>query len=144
VFPVDAQPRLQTQCSDRDRGCSTLDSEPIFDHVIFRRRINVGNARVFLGLNDPDPGLCAPLERLKAYNMPFKTREIYTSANGDRWSVGVESESGRVFVKHEANVPSGGHTSEFDIEEFLNGAPDSPEHQALMQLVRNEVGKDKS
>ena len=76
--------------------------------------------------------------------MPIKTREIYTSSNGDSWSVGLESESGRVFIKHDANVPSGGHTTEFEIEEFLKGPPGSPEHQALMQYIRKQVGKDES
>ncbi|MDB5409586.1 MAG: hypothetical protein JWL84_4498 [Rhodospirillales bacterium] len=76
--------------------------------------------------------------------MATKTREIYASSNGDRWSVGTGSDSGRVFIKHEANVPSGGHTTEFEIEEFLKGPPGSPEHQAVMQLVRSQVGKDES
>jgi hypothetical protein len=69
-------------------------------------------------------------------SMATKTREIYTSSNGDRWLVGSESESGRVFVKHEANIPSGGHVTEFDIDAFLRSHGGSPEHQALMHLVR--------
>jgi hypothetical protein len=75
--------------------------------------------------------------------MTTKTREIYVSSNGDRWSVGTDTETGRVFVKHEANIPSGGRTTLFDIHAFLNGPRGSPEHQALMQLIRDELEKQK-
>jgi hypothetical protein len=71
--------------------------------------------------------------------MAIAAREIYASSNGDRWFVGADSETGRVFVKHAANIPSGGHTTFFDIEAFLNGPPDSPEHQALIQRVTEEL-----
>jgi hypothetical protein len=69
--------------------------------------------------------------------MATKTREIYSSSNGDRWLIGGDSESGRVFVRHEANAPSGGHVTDFDVDTFLRRYRGSPEHQALMHLVRD-------
>ena len=52
-------------------------------------------------------------------SMATRTREIYSSSNGDRWLIGSDSESGRVFVRHEANIPSGGHVTDFDMDTFL-------------------------
>jgi hypothetical protein len=74
--------------------------------------------------------------------MTIKTREIYTSSNGDRWFVGTEFDSGRVFVRHEANIPSGGHVTELDIDAFLRSHHGSPEHQALMHLIRTFMPKE--
>jgi hypothetical protein len=37
-----------------------------------------------------------------------ETRELYCSPNGDSWHLVWEPESGRVFVRHFANVASGG------------------------------------
>jgi hypothetical protein len=71
--------------------------------------------------------------------MAIATREIYASSNGDRWFVGTDSETGRVFVKHAANLASGGHTTILDVDAFLNGPPGSPEHQALIRLVTEEL-----
>ena len=38
------------------------------------------------------------------------------------------------FVKHQANVPSGGHTAEIEIGVFLNQGH-GPEHQELLRLI---------
>jgi hypothetical protein len=51
--------------------------------------------------------------------MSVETRELYSSANGDRWFLAHEAVTGRVFIKHEANVPSGGQATDIDIGEFL-------------------------
>lgn len=67
--------------------------------------------------------------------MTVGTREIYRSANGDRWSLALDANLGRVFIKHEANIPSGGRVTEFDLGLFLNGPRGSPEHQALVRLI---------
>jgi hypothetical protein len=37
-----------------------------------------------------------------------RIREIYCSSNGDRWLLARDPGSGRVFVRHESNLPSGG------------------------------------
>jgi hypothetical protein len=62
-------------------------------------------------------------------------RELYRSPTGDCWSLGREPESGRAFVIHEPNGPSGGKNSHIELGAFLNGAPNGPEHQALLRLI---------
>jgi hypothetical protein len=61
-------------------------------------------------------------------------RELYRSSNGDRWSLVKNDTSGRVFVLHEANVPSGAHTSDIEIAAFL-ASGDGPEQQELLRLI---------
>jgi len=67
--------------------------------------------------------------------MPAQIRELYSSPNGDRWYLAREPETGRLFVRHKANVPSGGQVSDIDIGTFLSGGCAHPEHQALLQLI---------
>ena len=55
--------------------------------------------------------------------MAIRTREIYRSANGDRWLLAIDSDSGRVFVRHEPNLPSGGQVADIEIGAFLSGLP---------------------
>ena len=43
-----------------------------------------------------------------------RTREIYRSSNGDRWLLARDPETGRVFVRHEPNLPSGGQVADID------------------------------
>jgi hypothetical protein len=64
-----------------------------------------------------------------------RTREIYQSANGDRWLLARDPETGRVFVRHEPNLPSGGHVVEMDIGAFLIAAGSGPEKQELLRLI---------
>jgi hypothetical protein len=47
-----------------------------------------------------------------------RTREHYSSPNGDRWQL-CKDASGRVFVLHQANIPSGGHISQIELRDFL-------------------------
>ncbi|MEA2779413.1 MAG: hypothetical protein QOK29_957, partial [Rhodospirillaceae bacterium] len=67
--------------------------------------------------------------------MAIHTRELYHSANGDRWHLALEPASGRVFIKHEANLASGGHTAEIDIAAFLKPGAQGPEHGELLRLI---------
>ena len=67
--------------------------------------------------------------------MTIQTRELYSSPNGDRWLLCRESETRRVFIRHEPNAPSGGHVSEIDIGTFLSRGALNPEHQALLRLI---------
>jgi hypothetical protein len=67
--------------------------------------------------------------------MSTKPRLIYRSSNGDRWFLRYDPEAGRAFVKHEANIPSGGQVTEFEIDAFLSGKRGSPERQALVRLI---------
>jgi len=74
--------------------------------------------------------------------MPAQKRELYTSPNGDRWYLARQSETGRLFVRHKANVPSGGQVTDIDIGAFLSGGRRHPEHQALLYLIGTLVESD--
>ena len=67
--------------------------------------------------------------------MPLEKREIYSSSNGDRWFLARDREAKHVFIRHEANVPSGGQLTDIDIGEFLGEGRRNPEHQALLHLI---------
>jgi hypothetical protein len=41
----------------------------------------------------------------------------------------------RVFVQHQANLPSGGHVTEIEISRFLGLNAAGPEHDASRRLV---------
>jgi hypothetical protein len=60
---------------------------------------------------------CQP--RSRNLSMSTAARELYRSPNGDRWCLVRDPGSGRVFVRHEPNTPSGGRASDFDVGEFL-------------------------
>lgn len=74
----------------------------------------------------------------------IRTRELYSSPNGDRWFLCHDRDTERVFVRHEPNIPSGGRSSEIDIGLFLRGGPLNPEHQALLRLIATLVDADAS
>ena len=67
--------------------------------------------------------------------MAIHIRQLYESVNGDRWYLVSDPDSERVFVKHQANRPSGGQTTEIEIGSFLNRGPRSPEHRELSRLI---------
>ena len=62
-----------------------------------------------------------------------RTREIYRSPNGDRWLLARDPETGRVFVRHEPNLPSGGQVADIEIGAFLIAAGNGPEKQELLR-----------
>jgi hypothetical protein len=66
--------------------------------------------------------------------MTDKRRELYRSANGDAWFL-VRDASGRVYVDHEPNEPSGGQSSRLSVGAFLARGAAGPEHQALTHLI---------
>jgi hypothetical protein len=72
---------------------------------------------------------------LERVHMPLIERELYKSANGDRWCLVRDSSSGQVFVKHQPNVASGGRPANLDIGEFLSRGHYGPEHQELLRLI---------
>ena len=67
--------------------------------------------------------------------MTTETRRLYRSANGDRWHLARETDSGRVFIKHEANEPSGGQVTEIGIGDFLASGGLGPQHAELLRLI---------
>ncbi len=62
-----------------------------------------------------------------------KARKLYSSPNGDRWYL-IRDVSGEVFIRHEANIASGGHVAHIEIGTFLSSGQ-GPEHQALLRLI---------
>ncbi len=69
-------------------------------------------------------------------------RELYSSPNGDRWFLSREPATGRVFVRHEANSPSGGQVTDIDIGAFLSRGAPNPEHEALLRLIGTLIERD--
>ncbi len=67
--------------------------------------------------------------------MSLETRQLYASPNGDRWYLARYAESGRVFVKHVPNIPSGGQATNIELADFLSRGGNGPEHQALVRLI---------
>lgn len=66
-----------------------------------------------------------------------KARKLYSSPNGDRWYL-IRDPSGAVFIRHEANVASGGHIEHVEIGAFLSSGQ-GPEQQELMRLIATLV-----
>jgi hypothetical protein len=62
-----------------------------------------------------------------------KVRKLYSSPNGDRWYL-IRDVSGEVFIRHEANIASGGHVAHITIGTFLSSGQ-GPEHQELLRLI---------
>jgi hypothetical protein len=67
--------------------------------------------------------------------MTVSTRRLYCSANGDRWDLARDSASGRVFIRHEANEPSGGQVTGIEIGDFLTSGGHGPQHAELLRLI---------
>ena len=42
----------------------------------------------------------------------IRSKELYSSPNGDRWHL-CKDGTGRLFIAHQANLPSGGHISRY-------------------------------
>jgi hypothetical protein len=47
----------------------------------------------------------------------------------------LDPDTGRVFVRREPNLPSGGQVADFDIGAFLIAAGNGPEKQELLRLI---------
>jgi catechol 2,3-dioxygenase-like lactoylglutathione lyase family enzyme len=67
--------------------------------------------------------------------MTQSAEDIYRSANGDRWTLIRDTNSGRRLVRHEANPSSGGKVTETDVEAFLSIGGSGPEFAALRRLL---------
>jgi hypothetical protein len=77
----------------------------------------------------------------KALRMALQTRELYGSANGDKWLLARELDSGRVLVRHIPNMPSGGRTTDIEIGAFLCERSYGPQHIQLLRLIGTLVEK---
>jgi hypothetical protein len=71
--------------------------------------------------------------------MPQVARELYRSANGDRWSLVLDNAVGRPQVLHEPNRASGGQASRIEIGDFLIRDAHSPQHAELLCLIASLV-----
>ncbi|MDJ0387387.1 hypothetical protein QMO56_04615 [Roseomonas sp. E05] len=71
--------------------------------------------------------------------MSLLVRDLYHSANGDRWQLMREAGSERVFVRHQGNLSSGGHVTELTVEDFLRPGSAGPEHVALRRFLDTEA-----
>jgi hypothetical protein len=71
--------------------------------------------------------------------MTLLARELYHSANGDRWSLVREQGRDHVSVRHEPNLASGGTVSIMDLSHFLGQPGQGPQHQALLRLIAGLV-----
>ncbi len=66
-------------------------------------------------------------------------RELYHSANGDRWYLVLDDTSEKAFVRHEANPASGGQVTDLAVAAFL-AAGEGPEQQELLRLIAGLAG----
>jgi len=66
--------------------------------------------------------------------MTIQARTLYTTSNGDTWSL-CRNRSGEIVVHHQSNPLSGGEPLEIDLSTFLAKGNQRPEHQALRQLI---------
>ena len=69
------------------------------------------------------------------------TEEIYRRSNGDRWTLIRDQITGRQFVRHEANLSSGGRVTDTDVDAFLNEAGSGPEYAALRRILDRPRGQ---
>jgi len=67
--------------------------------------------------------------------------DIYRSSNGDLWRLIRDTSTGRVVVRHEPNEPSGGGTTDTDVEDFLKIDGPGPEFAALRRLLDRSPGQ---
>lgn len=67
--------------------------------------------------------------------MALPAETIYRSSNGDRWILIHDSNTGRMFVRHEPNPSSGGRVTDTDVEEFLSVDGPGPEFAALRRML---------
>ena len=71
--------------------------------------------------------------------MQQPTRELYRSANGDRWSLILDD--GNVLVLHEPNAASGGRPARLEVGDFLVRGGHGPQHAELLRLIGTLVGQ---
>ncbi len=73
--------------------------------------------------------------------MSLETRQLYASPNGDVWYLARYAESGRVFVRHVPNEPSGGQPDNIELAAFLSRSGNAPECQALIRMIGSLVDR---
>ena len=66
--------------------------------------------------------------------MPIATKDSHRSPNGDRWLL-VRDDTGRVFVRHEANLPGGWRGDRPRGGGLFGQGGLGPEKQELIRLI---------
>jgi hypothetical protein len=64
----------------------------------------------------------------------YEMEQLYRSPSGDIWFLVRDPMTGLAFVRHQANVSSGGQVTDVEIGAFLSGPPD-PEQEALLRVI---------
>ena len=72
--------------------------------------------------------------------MALVAEDIYRSSNGDRWRLIRDTVSGRRFVRHEANISSGGRVTDMELDEFLSINGPGPEFIELRRMLGDQAG----
>ena len=67
--------------------------------------------------------------------MTLVSKDLYRSANGDRWHLLRDTASGRMLVRHVANPSSGGRVTDTDVDAFLSAGGSGPECIALRHAL---------
>lgn len=67
--------------------------------------------------------------------MAVSSMPIYTSPNGDRWTLLADSKAEQQIVRHDANEASGGHITYKAVDDFLSENGAGPEYSALRVLL---------
>lgn len=70
-------------------------------------------------------------------SQPHGDRLVHRSGNGDAWFLTKDLATGMDVIKHVSNAQSGGHISYSDVQSFLAGGLNGPEHQALRTLLES-------
>jgi hypothetical protein len=60
---------------------------------------------------------------------------LYRSANGDRWSLVRDDQTGKVLILHEPNAASGSKPSHLEVGDFLVRDVHGPQHAELLRLI---------
>jgi hypothetical protein len=98
---------------------------------------NSPHARFLLMRKNPVQGAPSYVlgQQLEHRSEPVSEQVFHASSNGDSWSLSRDPATAAPVVVHVANPQSGGHVSRIDIESFLAGDANGPEHQALRRLL---------
>ena len=70
--------------------------------------------------------------------MEAEPHEIYLSSNGDRWLLVKDGD--RATVRHVPNPASGGQSTDIELDAFLATNRNSPQGQALIQIIGSPSG----
>ena len=104
-------PRFEDRCRRNNRQVLVVPaSQALFTRLRVRDNANL---RAFPKKEDSRANMA------RRGPMP-SIRELYHSSNGDRWYLARDSDTGRVFIKQEANLSSGGHIAEIEIGPSLS------------------------